>query len=289
MIRRPIIWRPQSRSAPTATPLPGPGRRLTRHWPAVPRHARQAARRSSPERTAPAIASSRNVRTGKARQPGLPGLPGTPRRPRARTDHTSHSSPATCRSVAGSRPPQLHHIDCSPRQSAVPARPLTATGHYRPAQSWPAAPVPSSRLGDVALRRPTRPAPGPGVPRGYHPRIPSLIQSGRSRARYRPGPQCAARDQRQRETPPSAPCRQIETPAPARTGVIIAALCRLSKIRSLSSGGIMPDHACDRGAARLDLGASRSQAYQPNEDYPWWVRFLAWLGDGCRPGFPPAG
>ena len=98
-----------------------------------------------------------------------------------------------------------------------------------------------------------------------------------------------ARDQRQRETPPSAPCRQIETPAPARTGVIIAALCRLSKIRSLSSGGIMPDHACDRGAARLDLGASRSQAYQPNEDYPWWVRFLAWLGDGCRPGFPPAG
>jgi hypothetical protein len=112
MIRRPIIWRPQSRSAPTATPLPGPGRRLTRHWPAVPRHARQAARRSSPERTAPAIASSRNVRTSKARQPGLPGLPGTPRRPRARTDHTSHSSPATCRSVAGSRPPQLHHIDC---------------------------------------------------------------------------------------------------------------------------------------------------------------------------------
>jgi len=26
--------------------------------------------------------------------------------------------------------------------------------------------------------------------------------------------------------------------------------------------GIMPDHACDRGAARLDPGASRSQAYQ---------------------------
>jgi hypothetical protein len=125
MIRRPIIWRPQSRSAPAATPPPGPGRRLTRHWPAVPGHARQAARRSSLERTAAAIASSRNVRTGKARQPGLPDLLGTPRRPRARTDHTSHSSSATCRSVAGSRPSQLHHIDCAPRQSALPARPLT--------------------------------------------------------------------------------------------------------------------------------------------------------------------
>src|SRR5580658_340953 len=27
----------------------------------------------------------------------------------------------------------------------------------------------------------------------------------------------------------------------------------------------MPDHACDRGAVRLDPGASRSQAYQPDE------------------------
>src|SRR5271170_6762852 len=27
----------------------------------------------------------------------------------------------------------------------------------------------------------------------------------------------------------------------------------------------MPDHACDRGAARLDPCASRSQAYQPDE------------------------
>jgi hypothetical protein len=26
----------------------------------------------------------------------------------------------------------------------------------------------------------------------------------------------------------------------------------------------MPDHACDRGAVRLDPGASRSQAYQPD-------------------------
>jgi hypothetical protein len=28
----------------------------------------------------------------------------------------------------------------------------------------------------------------------------------------------------------------------------------------------MPDHAGDRGAVRLDLGASRSPAYQPDED-----------------------
>jgi hypothetical protein len=249
MIRRPIIWRPQSRSAPTATPPPGPGRRLTRHWPAVPGHARQAARRSSPERTAPAIASSRNVRTGKARQPGLPGLLGTPRRPRARTDHTSHSSPATCRSVAGSRPPQLHHIDCSPRQSALPARPLTATGHYRPAQSWPAAPVPSSRLGDVALRRPTRPAPGPGIPRGYHPRVPSLIQSGRSPARYRPGPPMRGpRSKTARNTSKRA-CRQIETrPPPGRAS------------------------------------SSRS-----NEDDPWWVRSLAWAWRWLPSGLPAGG
>jgi hypothetical protein len=35
---------------------------------------------------------------------------------------------------------------------------------------------------------------------------PPLIQSRRFPARYRPGPRCAARDQRQRETLPSAPC-----------------------------------------------------------------------------------
>lgn len=28
----------------------------------------------------------------------------------------------------------------------------------------------------------------------------------------------------------------------------------------------MPNHACDRGAVRLDPGASRSQAYQPDAD-----------------------
>ena len=37
-------------------------------------------------------------------------------------------------------------------------------------------------------------------------------------------------------------------------------------IRSLPSGGIMPDHACDRGAVRLDPGASRSHAYQADPD-----------------------
>jgi hypothetical protein len=39
----------------------------------------------------------------------------------------------------------------------------------------------------------------------------------------------------------------------------------LRPVRSLPSGGIMPDHASDRGAVRLDPGASRSQAYQPDE------------------------
>ena len=169
MIRRPIIWRPQSRSAPTATPLPGPGRRLTRHWPAVPRHARQAARRSSPERTAPAIASSRNVRTGKARQPGLPGLLGTPRRPRARTDHMSHSSPTTCRPLPGPGPPTTH-IDYSPRQSGFPARPFVRPpGTTARPRAGLRRRSPSSHLGHRALRRPT---PGPGIPREYHPRVP---------------------------------------------------------------------------------------------------------------------
>ena len=64
--------------------------RRVRHWPAARAHARPEARRSSPARTAPAIAGSRSVRIGTAR---LSGRPGTPRRPRARTDHTSHSFP----------------------------------------------------------------------------------------------------------------------------------------------------------------------------------------------------
>jgi catechol 2,3-dioxygenase-like lactoylglutathione lyase family enzyme len=38
------------------------------------------------------------------------------------------------------------------------------------------------------------------------------------------------------------------------------------KITSPFGPGIIPDHACDRGAARLDPGASRSQAYQPDAD-----------------------
>jgi hypothetical protein len=90
-----------------------PRRRAGRSLSAAQAHARQEARRSSPERTAPAIAGSRNVRTGKARQPGLPC---TPRGPRARTDHTSHSSPASFRSATGPRYP------LSVRSGHLPAR-----------------------------------------------------------------------------------------------------------------------------------------------------------------------
>jgi hypothetical protein len=55
-----------------------------------------------------------------------------PHRPRVRTDHTSHSFPATCRSVAGSRTPQPHHIDCSPRQSAFPGPAVRAATQAPP-------------------------------------------------------------------------------------------------------------------------------------------------------------
>ena len=82
--------------APAATPRPGPGCRVMRYWPAVPRRARRAARRSSPEQRAPASAGLRTARTGTARQPGLPGRPGILRPPRARTGHTSRSSSAAC-------------------------------------------------------------------------------------------------------------------------------------------------------------------------------------------------
>ena len=120
------------RCAPTATPPLGPGWRLTRQWPAVRWHARQAARRSSLERIVPAIASLRNVRTGKARQPGSLCLPGTPRRPRARIDHTSHSSPATCHSVAGSRPLQRYQYRLLTTSICFP-RPGRSRGHRAPA------------------------------------------------------------------------------------------------------------------------------------------------------------
>jgi uncharacterized cupin superfamily protein len=46
-------------------------------------------------------------------------------------------------------------------------------------------------------------------------------------------------------------------------GVLELTAGDIASLRSLPSGGIMPDHACDRGAVRLDPGASRSQAYQP--------------------------
>ena len=94
------------------TPMPHrrPGCSLARHWLAARAHTRQEARRSSPERTAPAIGGSRSVRTGGARQPGLLC---TPRGSPVRTDHTSHSSPATCRSAVGPRCPARCHIDSS--------------------------------------------------------------------------------------------------------------------------------------------------------------------------------
>ena len=90
-----------------------------RHWPAVRVHARQAARRSSPEQIAPASAGSRIARTGKPRQPGRPGIL---RRLRARTDHTSHSSSATCLSaVERQRQPVLSRIRsrCEPTVRAL--------------------------------------------------------------------------------------------------------------------------------------------------------------------------
>jgi len=107
--------------AGTATLHRQPGRSQL----AAPAHARQEARRSSLERRAPAIAGSRNFRTGKARRPGLPG---TPRGSRVRTDHTSHSSPATCQSAAGIRCPSCCTVlICSPLHICFPAGPLLRT------------------------------------------------------------------------------------------------------------------------------------------------------------------
>jgi hypothetical protein len=75
-----------------------------------------------------------------------------------------------------------------------------ATGYHRPAQSWPAAPVAIIAPGPRSI-----PAADSADSRaGHTTRIPSacpppLIQSRRSPTRYRPGPRCAARDQRHRE------------------------------------------------------------------------------------------
>jgi hypothetical protein len=118
-----------------------------------------------------------------------------------------------------------HHVNLVSR-AAVRA----AAGHHRPAQSWPARRSPSSHLGQVALGRPTRPTPGPGIPRVYHPHVPPpLIQSRRSPARYRPGPRCAARDQIKDSAKhfQARPARPIEPRPPTRTGVIIAGQMRI--------------------------------------------------------------
>jgi hypothetical protein len=111
-----LAQRPRQRR--TATPHPRPGRSLVPHRLAERPHARQEARRSSPEPTAPATAGPRSARTGKARQPRLPC---TPRRPPVRTDHTSHSSRTTCGPRCPARYPILiaHHFT-----SAFLARPL---------------------------------------------------------------------------------------------------------------------------------------------------------------------
>jgi hypothetical protein len=117
----------QQRLRRTATPHPRPGRSLL----AALVRARQAARRSSLGRTAPASAGSRSLRTGKAHQPGLPG---TPRGSRARTDHMSRSSPATCRSAAGPRCPVrgpvliAHHFTSASPPRSEPVRPAPVTG-----------------------------------------------------------------------------------------------------------------------------------------------------------------
>jgi len=146
LARPPRLWR-------TPTPYPRPGRSLDkRYWLAARAHARLQARRSSPERTAPAIADSRTDCIGTAR---LSGLPGTPRRSRARTDRTSRSSPVTCQSAArpGAQravPLIAHHVTSAVCGSA--ARPLAApllgpgAGSARHPSSW-------SRLRDAALRR----------------------------------------------------------------------------------------------------------------------------------------
>jgi len=94
-----------------------------------------------------------------------------------------------------------HHVNLVPGPAV-----RAATGYHRPAQSWPAAPVAIIAPGPQS-------APAADSRARHTTRVPSacpspLIQSRRSPARYRPGPRCAARDQRQRETLPSAPCCQ---------------------------------------------------------------------------------
>jgi hypothetical protein len=166
----PVIWR--SNHAPRRTVTLR--RRLGRSLLAAPVRARPEARRSSLERTATAIAGSRNVRTGKARQPGLPGRP---RGSRVRTDHTSQSSPAPCRSAAGPRgPARCTVLICSPLHICVPAWPLVRPPPPPPTPELvrPAAVIvaatgrrraPAGRVGGPAYR-----APGP---------VPLSLQSGR--------------------------------------------------------------------------------------------------------------
>jgi hypothetical protein len=171
-------------------------RQLGRSLLVAPAHARQEARKSSLERTARAIAGSRNVRTGKAREPGLPG---TPRGPRARTDHTPHSSPATCQSAAGPRCPARCAISiCSPRHICVPSQPPARPLPPPPGQSWSVrrqslslrlrGDAPGGRLRGQTYRAPAasppihteRPPPGQiqAGPAAVQPQQPQAMPSG---------------------------------------------------------------------------------------------------------------
>src|SRR5260370_12902541 len=94
------------------------------------------------------------------------------------------------------------HVNLLSRSAA-----RAATGHRRPAQSWSAAPVAIIALGDVELRRSTRPAPRPRRPRWNHPRVPPTDTERPPPCQIQAGSRRAACDQGSLETLLSAPCR----------------------------------------------------------------------------------
>jgi hypothetical protein len=130
-----------------------------------------------------------------------------------------HLPPPAIRSrVQG--PPQLHRTDCSSRQSAFPPGRSCRHGTTARPRAGPRRRPPSARPGDVALRRL-----GQLQDRAYHA---DTIRVSPSTDTERPlpcqiqaRPRRAARDQRQRGTPPSAPC-QLDGPptSPTRTSLI---------------------------------------------------------------------
>jgi hypothetical protein len=114
-------------------------------------------------------------------------------------------------------------IDYSPRQSGFPAWPfMRPPGTTTRPRAGRRRRPPSSHLGHRALRRPTRPTPGPGIPREYHPRVPSTdtepplpcqIQAG-SRMRGPRSNDSAKHFQ-------AHPARPIEPRPPTRTSVVV--------------------------------------------------------------------